>query len=622
MGDSYNQEMEGKTSQADQIDNFKPIFKKYKRRDKPLDLKEVIDLETMTDASGGSVERVKPIVPDLTPVAGLKPVQEWSIFHFPHLAGFYLIQNPFLPGSQRYWVSRCLQDLPPPPNITNLTVHPDLDPHTLWESFVNDFLHRGHAAYNSSSPLRKLRWTTIGYHYHWDTKEYKEEDHTPFPQDIGVLAHYVARVLGFPDFQAEAGIVNYYHHDSSLAAHTDHSELDHEAPLVSISFGQDAIFLMGGPTKEQTPTAVRLHSGDICVMSGKARLAHHAVPRILPSPSPSSSSSPPPCFDMRPEDWRRVCSWDENTVGDTPGCMGDTFAYVEDAHGLVGESIPECSGDTPGCFGVTPGSVGDLPGSVGENTPGGVAGDTPRRVGDEVVVLAGDAASCVSPTSTSLPAEGIQTVSENSHMELHVPTTLASSSQERDTHTHASDGSFRTSAPPHTAKFSVEKMKSHPASKDDEHTNAQRAKHSPQNSELSDVGQGKLFNKTASTQHTTKSPSEESHSHSATESPSGESTGNSLPAAREGSFTSSQQERGSPQRSDPQPETYEERVKKVNRQLVSTLQKQDWGPFAAYLSSSRLNVNIRQVLKAGHSFHSHTSRQDSPVKKPRTETSS
>lgn len=51
------------------------------------------------------------------------------------------------------------------------------------------------------------------------------------------------------------------------------------------SFGQDAIFLIGGITKETKPSAIMLHSGDICVMSGQSRLVYHAVPRIMQSNS-------------------------------------------------------------------------------------------------------------------------------------------------------------------------------------------------------------------------------------------------------------------------------------------------------------------------------------------------
>lgn len=59
--------------------------------------------------------------------------------------------------------------------------------------------------------------------------------------------------------------------------------LKHICLLMHCSFGQTAIFLIGGVTKEVCPVALYLRSGDICVMMEEARLAYHAVPRILPA---------------------------------------------------------------------------------------------------------------------------------------------------------------------------------------------------------------------------------------------------------------------------------------------------------------------------------------------------
>lgn len=71
--------------------------------------------------------------------------------------------------------------------------------------------------------------------------------------------------------------------DSTLGIHVDRSELDHSKPLLSFSFGQSAIFLLGGLKRDEAPTAMFMHSGDIMVMSGFSRLLNHAVPRVLPS---------------------------------------------------------------------------------------------------------------------------------------------------------------------------------------------------------------------------------------------------------------------------------------------------------------------------------------------------
>lgn len=49
------------------------------------------------------------------------------------------------------------------------------------------------------------------------------------------------------------------------------------------SFGQSAIFLIGGKEKSVEPSAILIDSGDVLIMSKESRLCYHAVPKILPS---------------------------------------------------------------------------------------------------------------------------------------------------------------------------------------------------------------------------------------------------------------------------------------------------------------------------------------------------
>ena len=72
------------------------------------------------------------------------------------------------------------------------------------------------------------------------------------------------------------------------SGHTDHSEHDLSAPLLSLSLGQAAIFLIGDSSLATVPSALVLRSGDVLLMERESRLAYHAVPRILPAPAPSS----------------------------------------------------------------------------------------------------------------------------------------------------------------------------------------------------------------------------------------------------------------------------------------------------------------------------------------------
>lgn len=59
------------------------------------------------------------------------------------------------------------------------------------------------------------------------------------------------------------------------------------------SFGQTAVFLIGGVTKEEKPSALFLKSGDVVIMSKQSRLCYHAVPRVMKASVESWNEFPP-----------------------------------------------------------------------------------------------------------------------------------------------------------------------------------------------------------------------------------------------------------------------------------------------------------------------------------------
>jgi len=50
---------------------------------------------------------------------------------------------------------------------------------------------------------------------------------------------------------------------------------------VFYSFGLSAIFLIGGRSLDDKPSAILLRSGDVIVMSKESRLCYHGVPKVL-----------------------------------------------------------------------------------------------------------------------------------------------------------------------------------------------------------------------------------------------------------------------------------------------------------------------------------------------------
>lgn len=51
--------------------------------------------------------------------------------------------------------------------------------------------------------------------------------------------------------------------------------------FLHFSFGQTALFLLGGKTTLEDPIALYIRSGDIVIMSEDTRLRYHAIPKIF-----------------------------------------------------------------------------------------------------------------------------------------------------------------------------------------------------------------------------------------------------------------------------------------------------------------------------------------------------
>ncbi|XP_070698641.1 nucleic acid dioxygenase ALKBH1 [Pempheris klunzingeri] len=268
-------------------DAFRKIFKFYRRRNPPPDFSKVIDF-----SKGVPSDKIVPAKLDAASVSdveaakvGLQPVRSWRAFGLQGYPGFIFISNPFLVGSQSFWVRQCLKTYPQKPNVCNLDMHmSSSDTQDIWGKSVHGLSLPPSGKKEPKTLLERLRWVTLGYHYNWDTKTYSANHHSAFPADLHSLSLHITAACGFPGFNAEAGILNYYRSDSSLGIHVDESEIDHSRPLLSFSFGQSAIFLLGGICRQDPPTAMYMHSGDMMVMSGQSRLLYHAVPRIVPAP--------------------------------------------------------------------------------------------------------------------------------------------------------------------------------------------------------------------------------------------------------------------------------------------------------------------------------------------------
>ena len=84
-----------------------------------------------------------------------------------------------------------------------------------------------------------------------------------------------------PTYEPQTAIVNFFPLGSMMCAHQDLSEPCLHRPLISVSLGSSCVFLMGSTSREDTPHAFLLRSGDIVAFTGPSRVAFHAVPRVM-----------------------------------------------------------------------------------------------------------------------------------------------------------------------------------------------------------------------------------------------------------------------------------------------------------------------------------------------------
>jgi hypothetical protein len=86
-------------------------------------------------------------------------------------------------------------------------------------------------------------------------------------------------------------LMNYYLHDGSLKWHVDSEHPDHVRnktgpPIISITVGDSCEFGFKHSYDDEHHTSVLLHSGDVLLFGGPARMIVHSVLRIIPTPRP------------------------------------------------------------------------------------------------------------------------------------------------------------------------------------------------------------------------------------------------------------------------------------------------------------------------------------------------
>lgn len=98
----------------------------------------------------------------------------------------------------------------------------------------------------------------------------------PIPQ---TLLDLWSHLTGWPE-PPQACLVNLYRDQARMGLHQDKDETDLTAPVLSVSLGDTAVFRIGVADGGAT-RSIRLASGDVCALTGPARLARHGIDRLI-----------------------------------------------------------------------------------------------------------------------------------------------------------------------------------------------------------------------------------------------------------------------------------------------------------------------------------------------------
>ena len=101
------------------------------------------------------------------------------------------------------------------------------------------------------------------------------------PRSILDLWHETTGVA----YEPEACLINVYSSTARLGLHRDQDEDARDAPILSISLGDTALFRLGGAERKSPTRSFRLGSRDLMILDGPSRHWFHGVDRILPGTS-------------------------------------------------------------------------------------------------------------------------------------------------------------------------------------------------------------------------------------------------------------------------------------------------------------------------------------------------
>ena len=293
-------------------------------------------IQADTSHTARSADTPQAVMQNGTPIPFADKAKSADAAHSSQSGGYCIIEGDKTPQAAAQATSEPLNLAPRQPQTPS---------DAQAQVFSQDTWTSSSSGPTAKSLLQKLRWVALGPQFNWTTREYENHPGVkPLPKSLIALAkaavtacaevqdvqdnmqttadhdrvrnalqlkpsttathssHMVginacladmpasrsydkaheAKYATHSEYHPDTALVNYYREGDTLGGHKDDAEEHDTMPIVSLSLGCDGVFLIGGKSKDQMPTAMMLHSGDVLVLSGEARQCYHGVPRILP----------------------------------------------------------------------------------------------------------------------------------------------------------------------------------------------------------------------------------------------------------------------------------------------------------------------------------------------------
>ena len=268
---------------------------------------------------------------DAPPTFGAASLRAFSarggVYALPAYPGFYVLPRALSVPQQEALARAALRRYIEPPNRRSLDRTGEGVPAVAAAEAPSRPLWRG----ADGRLQRRLAWATLGLHYDWAGRRYHIPGETeaaawasPFPPLLAAFcgaavdaAHGAVAGAGLSarsgagmplaPFSPQSAILSVYHAARARAdklpmgGHKDDIERTMGAPVLSVSLGATAVFLLGGDARDAPPQPLLLRSGDVTLLSGAVRACVHGVPRVLVGeeeggapPAPLFCGAPPP----------------------------------------------------------------------------------------------------------------------------------------------------------------------------------------------------------------------------------------------------------------------------------------------------------------------------------------